>query len=281
MPLFDRVISVTIGEPGTTGTLVEGLDIAFEIEKSAEGAPNVGRCEIFNLTETTRSLFKAGRDVMIINAGYRESDDGSRLCCALDVFDVRIEYKPPDIVTVVAGGDGIHTLRNKKLSVSYEPGVSVKQVIRDVVKQLGVALKDAQMPELTDETYANGFSEAGTTSDVMDRLTGRLGASWSFQDGEIEVAPRNAPASSDIVLLNKKTGLIGLPQKRNKVQSVYVPIVRPGWIVNSLLNPRIQPNGRVRLQSQGVDAVYRVLNVKHSGHTRGQEFYSLADIAEW
>jgi hypothetical protein len=281
MPLFDRVISVAIGEPGTTGTLLEGLDIGFQIEKSAEGAPNVGQCEIFNLTETTRSKFKAGRDVMIINAGYRESDDGVRLCCALDVFDVRVEYRPPDVVTVVGGGDGIHTLRNQKLSISYKGPTSVKDIITDVIKQIGATLKDVNMTDVIDQTFQNGFAESGGVPDVLDRLCGRLEASWSFQDGEILVAPRNAPASSDVVVLNQKTGLIGLPEKRNKVQSVYVPFVRPGWIVNSLLNPRIQPNGRVRLQFGDVDAIYRVLTVKHTGHTRQQEFNTVADIAEW
>jgi hypothetical protein len=60
-------------------------------------------------------------------------------------------------------------------------------------------------------------------------------------------------------------------------------VIRPGWIVTSLLNPRIVPNGRVRLQSEreNVDATYRVLNVKHTGYTRGNDFYTVADIAEW
>lgn len=281
MPLFDREISVVIGQPGTSGTLLEGFDVGFEVEKSAEGPPNVGRCELFNLTETTRSKFKAGQDVMIINAGYRESDDGARLCCALDVFDVRVEYNPPDIVTVVAGGDGLHTYKNATLTVSYKGAISVKRIIADVIKQLGLTLQDPAMSSVSDQTFANGFAEAGSVPDLLDRLTGRLAASWSFQNGEIQVAPRNAPASSAVVVLNKRTGLLGRPEKRNKVQSAFVPIVRPGWIIKSLLNPRIEPNGRVRLQSEGVDAVYRVLTVKHTGHTRKQEFFSIADIAEW
>lgn len=282
MPLFDRDISVTIGLPGATGTLVEGSDISFEIEKDAEGAPNQGRCEIFNLAETTRSRFKAGEDVMTIRAGYREADQGPRLCCALDVFDVRVEYRPPDIVTVISGGDGIHTMRGNKLSLSYKGGRSVKEILTDVAKAIGATLQDPDLPEFVDQTYENGFSEAGPISDILDRLSDRLGAAWSFQDGQLQIAPRNAPVTTSVVVLNRNTGLIGRPQKRNKVQSVYVPFARPGWIVKSLLNPPIQPNGRVRLQypSENVNAVYRVLNVRHSGATRGQEFYSVADIVE-
>ncbi len=218
---------------------------------------------------------------MIIRAGYYEDDEGPLLCCALDVIDVRIEKKGTDIVTIVAGGDGLHPLRNQRLSLSYRGGRTVKEIIADVVKSLGVALQDPAMSDVLDATYQNGFSEGGTATDVLDRLTGRMGAKWSFQDRQLQIAPRDAPVGSSIVLLNEDTGLIGKPLKRNKVESVYVPIVRPGWIVRSLLNPRIVPNGKVRLQSQGVDAVYRVLKVSHTGETRGPAFFTEADIAEW
>ncbi len=281
MPLFDRAISVTVGEPGTTGVLIEGADVSFEVEKSAEGKLTIGRCMIHNQLAATRNRFKAGRDVMIITAGYVESDKGQRLSCALDVFDVRIESKPPDITTVISGGDGLHTQRNKKLAVSYQGGKTVKQIIREVASAIGTTLTDPNMGQVPDATYANGFAEAGMSGDILDRLCGRIGALWSFQNGQLEIAPRNAPVTDSVVILNKERGLIGRPEKRNKVQSTYVPFVRPGWLVTSLLNPAIVPNGLVRLQAEGIDGRFRVLNVKHAGSTRGAEFYTTADIAEW
>jgi hypothetical protein len=281
MPQFDRRISVTIGEPGATGVTIEDLDVSFEIEKFAEGQPGIGRIEIYNLSETTRSQIKAGRDVAILKAGYAESETGEAVCCQMDIFDARTTRKGPDNVTEISCGDGINVQRGAKLSVSFAGSRGVKQMIRDVVGQIGSSLKDPAMDGVADGTMENGFSEAGTGGDVLDRLCGKLGATWSFQDGQIEVAPRDAPPARVIVVVKPESGLIGRPEKRNKVESVFVPFVRPGWIIKTLLDPRIIPNGRVRLEASEGTGVYRVLSVKHTGYTRGNAFHTVADLAEW
>lgn len=282
MPLYSRVASIAVGQPGQESVLLDGADFSFEIEKFAEGKLSVGRADVYGLSETTRGRIKAGRDVMVVMAGYEESKDMARLCCALDVIDVRVEHKPPDVITTISAGDGAHTTRGKKISVSYGRR-TVKQILRDVATKMGAALQDPQLRDIDDATYQTGFADAGMASDILDRLCGRVGATWSFQDGKLQIAPDDAPITSQAVLLSSETGLIGRPEPRHRVQSVYVPIVRPGWIVTSLLNPLIVPNGRVRLKSErsNVDAVYRVLSVKHSGDTRGQQWYTVADIAEW
>lgn len=281
MPQYDRRISVTVGEPGAAGVHIADLDIAFEVERFAEGQPSIGKADLYNLSETTRSRFKAGRDVMVIKAGYAEAAAGEAVCCQLDVFDARTERRDADTVTTLVGGDGIHTMRNRKLSVSYKGARDVKQIIRDVASKIQATLTDPALADLDAGTYQTGFADAGTAADVLDRLCGKLNASWSFQNGLLEVAPRNAPVSRAIVIVNVDTGLIGKPEKRQRVESTYVPVVRPGWIATCLLDPRIVPNGRVKLKSEEADGVYRVLSVKHSGYTRGAEFYTVADLAEW
>jgi hypothetical protein len=197
----------------------------------------------------------------------------------MDIMDVQHAVAHPETITTLACGDGLNVQRNNKLSVSFKGGTSVKQIIGSVADQLGVALRS--LGSVDDGTYANGFAEAGPPSDILDKLAGKIGAEWSFQNGELQLAPLDRPTNTAVVVLTPQTGLIGNPVKQQKAGQVIVPGLQVGWAVKSLLIPTIEPNDRVRVTTSEVDAIFRVRKIRQVGDTRGDDWYSEMELREY
>lgn len=279
MPLFDRVASVVFGPPGAKGTLVERLRISFAVEKNATGEPNRAIVTIYNLDAATRNQIKAVEHVMLLRAGYSQAPELQPLCCAMDIMDVQHQIAHPETITTLSCGDGLNVQRNNKLKVSFKGGTSVKSIITNVADQLGVALRN--LGSVDDGNYANGFAEVGPPSDILDKLSGKIGAEWSFQNGELQFSKLDRPTNTAVVVLSPETGLIGNPQKRQKAGQVIVPGLKVGWVVKSLLIPQIEPNDRVRVKTSEVDAVFRVRKIRQVGDTRGDDWYSEMEVLEY
>ncbi len=279
MPLFNRFATVAVGAPGAKGTLVSGLRVQFDIEKDARGAPNKGIIQVWNLSESTRNQIRSTKDIAILEAGYVDDEQRNRLTIQMDVIDVRAVIQKPDIVTALTCADGVNSLRTKKFSVSYDGGKTVKAIISDLASNAGLVLRD--LASIEDAQYQQGFAQAGPLGDILDKLAGRVDANWSFQNGELQFAPKDAPATAYISVVNEKTGLVGSPTKRNKVGEINNPFQQNGWIFRTLLNPTIEPNGKVKLESEEAEGTFRVLSVKHTGDTAEGDFYSTVEVEEW
>jgi hypothetical protein len=279
LPLFNRFAQAIIGEPGAPGTLIDGLRIGFKIEKTVKGDPNIAQIMIYGLKASTRNGIKANRDVIILQAGYTDAPDLERLACSMDIFDVRVAVQQPEVITTIICGDGMNKLRNEKLSVSFKGGITVKEIVRTLASNIGATLRN--LASVDDAQYVNGFSEAGPPGDLFDKLAGRVNANWSFQNGELEFAPKDAPNTQIFVTIDETTGMVGTPIRRNKVGPVNVPSIKDGWIVRSLLNPAIEPNARVLIRSDVVNAVFRAVTVRHVGDTDGQEWYTEVEAEEY
>lgn len=279
MPLFDRFATVTVGAPGAKGTFIKDLRVQFQVEKDARGAPNKGVIQIWNLSETTRNKIRSTQDVMILQAGYVKDEQQNRLTIQMDVVDVRATIQKPDILTTLTCADGVNSLRNQKFAVSFGQGKTVKDIIRDVAGKAALTLRD--LGSVDDAQYQQGFAEYGPLGDILDQLAGKIDAQWSFQNGELQFAKKDAPSSEYVSVVNEASGLIGSPTKRNKVGEIYNPFQLTGWIFRTLLNPTIEPNGRVRLESEEANGVFRVVNVKHTGDTAESDFVSTVECEEW
>jgi hypothetical protein len=279
MPLFGRFAHVTLGEVGGIGTLIVGLRVRFEVEKTNLGEPNKALVQIFNLSDTTRYAIRSLQDVMILEAGYHEDEKQQRLAVQMDVVDVKTEIQRPDVMTSITCADGAISQRTKKLSVSYAGGQTVKSIISDIGRQAGLVIRD--MVSVGDAQYQQGFAGTGPIGDLLDSLVGKINAKWSFQNGEVQIAPKDGPAQQYVSVVDKESGLIGSPVKRNKAGEPTTPEQQNGWIFRSLLNPTIEPNGRVELRSVEASGIYRVISVKHTGDTSEGEFFSEVEVEEW
>jgi hypothetical protein len=277
MPLFDRVATLEVGEPGLEGFLAEDFRIAFEVLKSTTPQPNPISIRVYNLKEDTRDRIRRTTDRVILRAGYTE-DVGPVVVAIGDVVDVVHQRASPDIITAITAGDGSRLLRTNKQSLSFTQGASAKEIIAQLANAAGIALRD--IGALADAAFANGFAESGPFGDIMDKLAGKLNAEWSIQNGELQVTLLDTPTNDVAVDITPTSGLIGAPERLTDQGTPRSPSQKDGWIIRSLLRPSIEPGARILVGSDTVEGFFRVKELQHIGDTHGDDWVTLMSIEE-
>ena len=279
MTLFNRIWSVTVGQPGETGVKIENLRTSFKVAKTNTGEPSQAEIQIYNAKPDTRNLLGTTGTVVRLEAGYAQQPDLDRLLCVMDVIDARTTQAETEFITTLTCKDGGNTLRSNKQSVSYSGGKSAKAILQDVVASAGLVLRD--IGPIADDVFANGFSEAGPFADIMNKIAGKLNARWSIQNNEVQIQNLDEPAEFVVFNLSKDTGLIGTPERRNKVGTPESPSQKDGWQVQSLLLPPIEPGSRLQVESDAVSGLFRVVKVMHVGDSDEQPWYTQCEVEEF
>ena len=280
MPSFDRFAKVTIGQRGEKGFLFEGFRVTFNITKSDQPTPNSGTVSIFNLAEFSRNKIRNIGDAIELEAGYRQDDYGGRLVITADVVDITTEQAGADIVTAVRLGDAVEFLKRIKDAYSFKEGASVKEIIAKIASGEGITLKS--LDGVDDASYANGFSEMGPLGDILDKLVGKIGAQWSFQNNELQIAPKLGHNGSPVFRLSAATGMVGIPTRDIDTSTTTPAPQSDGWKVSALLRPELGPGDRVEIESDIADAsgIYHIKEVTHSGDTHQGDFTSTLRVRE-
>lgn len=123
-------------------------------------------------------------------------------------------------------------------------------------------------------------------------------ASWSIQDGKVNVIPLDGFLPGEVLVVNSQTGMVGIPEQTDQ-----------GIRVRVLLNPRVRIGAALKLNNKDInqinktvangttltfpgqvpfnqysgisypasinaDGLYRVFVAEHAGDTRGNEWYT-------
>lgn len=275
---FDRFAAVAIGLPGSNGTQITENRIQFRTLKTDKPETNSMAVTVYNLNESSRQLFEDTKNRIVLSCGYR----------AGDVLQVGVgnisrgitEFMHPDVLSTAECGDGLVTLRDSRVSLSYSSSVSAKQVILDIAKSMGLRLR----PTIADINgrYTNGWAFVGSAKAALQQVTNRFQLEWSVQSEELQIVESRKPANAEVILISPDTGMIGSPQRKDDVESELTKAKQPPGIeVTMLLNPAIEPGAQVAIESRQFNrAQYRVKSVEHRGDTRGPEWYTTIEVAE-
>jgi hypothetical protein len=278
--LFGRKARVTIHE-----LVIEGLRIAFEVEKSLKPEPNTCELRITNLNADHRKQLQEQKVIPVrLEAGYEPPAPSSGTLDALAGIGVDAKPTYPSIfagdlrqawsdrqgsdwVTTIRSGDGGKAKRGARVQMSFRPGVRWQQIMTDLVKKAGVEAGNA-LSEITGAAEfftptAGPVSVSGGALDHLDRISRSFGFETSVQDGALQMLRLGKGLDSSIVELNGDTGLVGSPEPAND------GLVR----FRSLMNPDIAPGRRVNVVARSMEGVFRVERATYSGDTAGGPWY--------
>jgi len=272
--LFDRYCGLTIGRPGREGTLFENLRITFQIVKTSDSNSNTAKISIYNLNDNSIGLIEEENQEAILEAGY----NGTRAPIQGNVFEEKLigivakgdiknvttVKQGVDRITTFETGDGEDALTNATLDKSYPPGISTAQIVDEVKNTLGVV--KGTIKGVIDQVFNNGLSVSGKAKDTMDEITEKMGAEWSIQDGELQVLPRDGSTNEEAIFLTPDTGLIGAPTRKvGKDKKAAVEFM-------SLLNPKMRPGRRVKIESFSLSGVFTIRKVTMTGDNKQGSF---------
>jgi hypothetical protein len=294
--LFNRVAAVEI-QPVAAPALafrVEGVRIEFTVKKDRDKTSNTAEVNLYNLAEDTRARFRRD-DLLLLYAGY-EDETGAELVFAGDLVTVAHETRPPEIITKLEANDGGRRGREKRIALSYSADTSAPQVLQDILKQYGAAIKafgtsipaakfrDKFLERFRDSKYLQGFTFEGRAEDALEKLGKRLGLTITSQNNELKIIAEDGDdGSPQVVLLSPETGLIGSPERLAKrEEDAKDKPKEEGWKITALLQPKAEPGGVVAVQSAaiGQQTQFQVQRLTHKGDTHGQPWETVLEVLD-
>lgn len=273
--LADRHAVLTIAAPlVSTGffadlipnaTVIRDLRIAFSITKTLESTPNKCEIKVYNLSDTSRAALQTKPLHILLEAGYE-----TRLnrLFAGDLTWVHSKRDGALWETAIEVGDGDRAFVDARISKSYKAGIDLKTLVGDAAKTMGFEIpKDVASAKAFAGQLLNGATLHGPSREQMTKLLGSQGYGWSVQNERLQILKNGAYTDESAWLV---TGMVGSPE--------YAPPKEPGkqptLTVRMLLYPELTPGGRIKLESQSVNGVFRISKVTHTGDTRGPDWYT-------
>ena len=264
--LFNRAATVEIQSLGESvkipggrisdiGRQSDGLKFQFNVVRPGPSQPSSLTLSLFNLSLATRGFIQEG-NIVIVEAGYRGAVE---LLYRGKIKNFEHIKVGTDRVTKIQAKDGDEA-NTTKVTLSFTPKTTTKQVIDALVKQLGdagVAAKEIAA-DIKEEIFENGFSVSGVISKALDKLSKLLGFDWSIENNGLQITNKGVALTTlTAVVLSPRTGMIGSPALTDK----------GGIKVTSLLQPSIIPKRAIEVQSESISGRFVVDKVVHNGDT--------------
>lgn len=261
---------------------IKELRLKFEITKSSRSYPNIARLELFNPNQETVNLLTEEDSFVIFNAGYKGNLGLIFKGKTRNVFSNKIGTER--VLTIYAA-DGDKEWQEATYNKALSENLKLKDVVLELFSSL-TSVGDLSIGELKGlESPADklrGQVLTGSSKDILDKLANDYNFEWSIQDGELITTEFNKPDSSQAILVKQSTGMIGSPT-----------LTEIGAEVTTLLNPKMLPNRRFKIESESTEisvgnlqfrdlkrteaeGLYRAYEVIFTGDTRGESWYSTA-----
>jgi hypothetical protein len=279
-----RYCKLTVEGGGEAIDLSE-LRIRFAVDQHTLQTPNVADITITNLSDQTAQKIKNEGALVTLEAGYQASHG---LIFKGQIIQKRKGRENPvdTYLSILAqGGDQAynHAVVNRTLAAGHTYKDQV-YAAHEAMKPFGISL--GYITDLGSKKMPRGRVLFGMARDVLRTISISTGTSWSINNNQLTVVKDSEAAPGGAIVLNSRTGLIGLP-----TQTI------DGIRVTCLLNAKITPGTLIQIDQGDIqeakfdpgylgtvnnsmipttadDGFYKVLVVNHSGDTRGDTWYS-------
>jgi hypothetical protein len=252
---FNLLLSTRSGDTVDVGS----LKVIFKIKKTDAQTPNTSEVRIYNLNETTSRQIRSEFSKITIQAGY-ESNYGVIFLGNIKQVTYGRDNGVDSFVDISAG-DGDEAYNYAIISTTISSGAKQSDQVAASAKSMsGNGIGTGFVDNMGGQSLPRGKVMYGMARDYLRQSTQSTDATWSIQDGRLQIVKRSGILPSKAVVLNSKSGLIGTPEQTGN-----------GLKARCLLNPLLKIGGRVMLDGDGV---YRLLAVEHLGDSLGNDWYS-------
>lgn len=286
--------------PGQSGAELPGIDltpegqpplkITFRVYQFDADTPNTAVVRIYNLNDETTNKIRNEFQQIVLQAGYENGNFGIIFKGTIKmVRSGRLSATDRFVDVFAADGDLAHNFA--MISATLAAGSTVQDRANAIAKAMDPSLAEKGITIPQDAGTGGVLPRDkvlfGLASSQMTNLADTVECSWSIQNGKVVVTSRTAYQPGEAVVLNSRTGMVGVPEATNN-----------GITVTCLLNPNIKIGRRVQIDNSAInqttvreqgfprysdinffatvtaDGIYRSVVVEHEGDTRGQEWYT-------
>jgi len=273
---------------GSDGLDLSNMRVKFIVRQSNVETPNHAVIRVYNLSDETANAVQSEFQKVTLNAGYEAGAFG--LIFTGTIKQVRRGRETPtDKYLDIVAADGDIPYNFSKINKSLAAGSTLSDKLQILAKAMNLPV--GYVPDLPPGAFQRGEVMYGLSRDMMRDVANQSKCSWSIQNGELVLIPDESYRPGEAVVLNSKTGMIGLPMQ-----------TFGGIEIKSLLNPKLKIGGLVQIDSSSIqralysgqdlwrpgrledqkgrlpkvtqDGFYKILVSEFEGDTRGQEWYS-------
>lgn len=268
---------------------IRDLRIRFAVTKSLVGYPNLGKFEIYNMSESSRNKLIAGEN----GIGQSVYADGkgsgiefyagngvAKLLFVGKVVNVIHRYVKPDWISEVYAGDAIDVLNTATINKTVSAGSTTEQIFDSLVNEMQGVTKGITegltncLNNNGDQSLLRSLQLSGDVKTWLREMADNCGFEWSINEGVIETVTKGQPLTDVIpYIINQDSGMIGSPERTDV-----------GVEVRVLLTPELRLARRIRIESVNDlvnvgnlffrkippirnGGIYRIDNLIHSGDT--------------
>lgn len=247
------------------------LDIEFDVPFADKAEPDVATVTIYNLSDDSISEIRKEGNA-ILSAGYREMHNISEILSG-EIEEMKTEWRGLDKVTTITISDGAKSWRKKELNKTYANDTKAKAIMKDLIDTLGYTV--VELNPKNNINYPLGKTIKGVASKSLIQLAKDTESKMFVNKGRIVIRPEDKGYESGI-LINADSGLLDTPTqnknmtgdkidtpdrekaKKNNEKEV------PSWTVKCLLNPQIETDSIISIESRSINGKFRVKSGKHS-----------------
>lgn len=247
------------------------LEIEFDIPYSDKNEPDVSEVTIYNLSDSTINQIKKD-GYCIVNAGYKHMKNKANVLSG-DIEDVVTEWSGVDKVTTIKVTDGGKQWRKAKISKTYKENTKASFIMQDLVGIMGYEIVEIKPKE--DIVYKLGKTCNGFCSEILKQLVKDTKSKMFINKNRIVIREQKKGKEIGFVL-NQDTGLVGLPtlnkddtgDKSDKVDyekdKKKSKEEKKTWNVTCLLNPKLETDVIIKIESKVLSGIFRVISGKHT-----------------
>jgi hypothetical protein len=268
IPLLGRVCSVEVD-----GSLIDGLRIAFSVQKDIQKEPNRATIKVYNLAETTRHRLQRGNAQFLrLRAGFEQVVEDVFLG---DITRVQSYREETEWVTEFSAGDGVKAHREKRNKLSRR-NVEHAELLENLVDEMGKGkgnlvaavkkLREAgQLPAMIKK-----WADAGSLTDQLEQVSKEMGLQFTIQDNAPAFVKLGAIVDPTVVVLSPGSGLLGSPE-----------LTKKGYVkAKALIQQRLVPGRGVKIDSAQLRGLYQIHKTKYEGDSRGDPWHADLELVQ-
>lgn len=258
---------IVILENNEQALKINGLRVAFKIDKTTLADPNKATIQVYNCNSKSRSTFEKKNARVLLKVGYGTQEKDLKQIFIGDIRRVAHIKQGSDWISEIEAGDGEIDFTGAMTEKSFTAGTPLADVFKGVVQEFKTVKNAAQNVLQFTGNLASNFVANGSVAKVLDNITNKVEKEWSIQDSELQVLSKGAATFNRAILLTPQTGLLGSPAK-----------TLIGFQVVSLLNTELKPAHPVQIQSRDAKGLFRIQSVQHQGDTYQGQWISVCEL---
>jgi len=261
---FMRSVEVIIGPKGGEGVKINGLKIAFDIEKTDKPESNTAKIEIYNLSKETHDKICVAGNHCTLKAGY--SDETISAILFGDVVKGFRKKTDTDYVTEIEVKDGRVAVMAGQVSVSYATDTDALTIVQDMIDAIGLPSKGTELIP-SDAKYPGALADWGQAADILRDVLNKFELRYTIQNGMIYILKEGEAAESTGLRLTPETGLLTIPQPvSDKTTETDTTKDAPNkWEFRTMLFPQLIPGAACKIESSSITTEMKVIKARLKG----------------